>query len=117
MKTVNVKIGKRVIRAKVANNFLTRAKGLMFKKDIEDEGMIFVFRKECFPKFWMFGMRFSIDIIWIDEKKRIVDVTKNVKPSLNPRKSYKPRKACKYVLETRTNFLKNIEIGEIVKFF
>jgi len=116
MKTINIKIGKRVIKAKVANNFLARGKGLMFKKNIkENEGMIFVLKKESLLKFWMFGMRFPIDIIWINEKKRIVDITRNAKPSLNPRKGYRPKKACKYVLETKTNCL-NIKIGEVVDF-
>lgn len=117
MKLTDVKIGKRTIKAKVANNFFTRAKGLMFKKNIEkDEGVVFVFKKDSFPKFWMFGMRFPLDIIWISSKKKIVDITLNAKPSLNPRKIYKPKKACKYVLETRANLLKNIEVGKVVNF-
>lgn len=117
MKLINVKIGKRTIKAKVADNFLTRARGLMFKKDIkENEGMVFVFKREFFPRFWMFGMRFPIDIIWIDSKKKIVDITSNAKPSLNLGKTYKPKKACKYVLESRKNFSKDIELGELVDF-
>jgi len=117
MKTINIKIGKRTIKAKVADNFLRRAKGLMFKKNIEEnEGMIFVFKKESSPKFWMLGMRFPIDMIWIDGKKKIVDITVNADPSLNPRKTYKPKKACKYVLETKANFSKNMKIGKLVNF-
>lgn len=117
MKTIDVKLGKRTIKAKVADNFLTRAKGLMFKKDIEgNEGMIFVFKKEFIPKFWMLGMRFPIDLIWIDGEKKIVDITVNASPSFNPKKTYKSRKACKYVLETKANFSKNIKIGKLVNF-
>jgi len=83
----------------------------------EDEGMFFVFNRECFPRFWMLGMRFPIDIIWINSKNRIVDITKNAKPSLSPWKTYKPREACKYVLEVKADFsLDNgIKIGKRIE--
>ena len=114
MRTVNIRLGKKVIRAKVADSFLTRAKGLMFRKGMEeDEGMIFVFKKECFPRFWMVGMRFPIDMLWIDNKKRIVDRTLNVKPSWDLRKTYKPRRACKYVLEVKAGLAKKIKTDRV----
>lgn len=48
-----------------------------------DRGMLFAYdHKERYP-FWMKGMRFSIDIIWIDDRT-IVDITKNVQPSTAP---------------------------------
>jgi len=116
---MKVKIGKKSIKVKVADNFWTRSKGLMFKKNIkEDEGMFFVFNKDCFPKFCMFGMCFPLDIIWINSKNRIVDITKNAKPSLNPWKIYKPAEACKYVLEVKANFTEkqNVKINDFVRF-
>lgn len=43
----------------------------------ENCGMIFIFSKEGRHAFWMKGMRFNIDIIWIEDNK-IVYIAKNV---------------------------------------
>lgn len=48
-----------------------------------DQGMLFIYdHKERYP-FWMRNMRFSIDMIWIDDTT-IVDITKNVPLSDKP---------------------------------
>ena len=116
---MKVKIGGKFIKVKVADNIWTHSKGLMFKKNMKkDEGMLFVFDEEGFPRFCMLAMRFPLDIIWINGKNRIVDITKNVKPSFNPWKLYKPKKSCKYVLEVNANFTKrqNVKINDFVRF-
>ena len=44
---VDVKIGNASFKAEIADNFLERAKGLMFRKDMPQEnGMFFVFPSE-----------------------------------------------------------------------
>jgi uncharacterized membrane protein (UPF0127 family) len=40
-------------------------------------GMIFRYPKPAFPRFWMKGMRFDIDIVWI-RGDRIVDISHRV---------------------------------------
>lgn len=91
------------MKIEVADTFWKKAKGLMFRKSLEkDKGMLFVFKKECRPRFWMFGMRFPIDIVFLDKEKQVVDVKKNCPPlGLNPRtwKTYMPKKPIRYVLE------------------
>jgi len=119
MKTKKIKIRNLEIRAKVADNFLTRAIGLMFRKKLKrNEGILFIFKKEFFPRFWMMGMRFPLDMIWIDKSKKIVDITKNAKPSFNPFKTYVPRKPCKYVLEVKASLTdeQKIKINDVVTF-
>ena len=44
---VNVKVGNASFKAEIADNFIERAKGLMFRKDMPQEnGMFFVFPSE-----------------------------------------------------------------------
>ncbi len=42
-----------------------------------DQGMVFVFAEPGPYSFWMKGMRFSIDLVWIHQKK-VVGVSANV---------------------------------------
>jgi len=65
---------------------------------LEGEGMLFYFDKPGYYAFWMPRMRFSIDIIWIGEDFRVVDITKDVSPSTFP-KMFRPGVPAKYVLE------------------
>ena len=54
------------IRVVVADTQEERAAGLSGYAGLpEDAGMLFVFAEPTQPSFWMKGMRFSIDIIWI----------------------------------------------------
>jgi uncharacterized membrane protein (UPF0127 family) len=114
LKEAWLKIGKRNIKVEIRKNFLEKAIGLMFRKKLEkNEGMLFVFDKECFASFWTFGMLFSIDIVWMNEKMEVVDIKENLKP-FKFWKFYKPRKASKYALEVNSGFVKEnkIKIGD-----
>lgn len=116
-----VKIGKAVIYVELADTPFTRAKGLMFRSSLEENrGMLFVFDKEGRYSMWMLGMRFPIDIIWIDKDMRVVDIVKNADPSLLLYKTYRPIRKAKYVLEVRAGFTKeyDVKLGSkiIVKF-
>ena len=52
-----------------------RAQGLMFREKInEDQAMLFLFEEEDIHSFWMKNMRFAIDILWLDGRKRIVHI-------------------------------------------
>ena len=78
-----------------------RKKGLMFKEELGlNEGMLFVFEKEGEYSFWMKDVLIPLDIIWINESKEIVFISKNNQPcekSFCP--SINPNKKAKYVLE------------------
>jgi uncharacterized membrane protein (UPF0127 family) len=60
-----------------------RADGLSGIPSISDsEGMMFLFSEPQRLQFWMKGMNFPIDIVWINGDK-IVDITDNIKPEPN----------------------------------
>ncbi len=91
------------MKLEIADSFWKKARGLMFRKPLgKEEGMLFVFKKECRPRFWMFGMRFPLDIVFMDKNREVVDIKKNCPPlTLNPRtwKTYRPIRPSMYVLE------------------
>ena len=107
------------IRAEIADNMITRSKGLMFRKSLpENEGMLFVFDREGYHRFWMMNMSFPIDIIWINNEKKVAYIVKDAEPCVLTCNSYVSEKEAKYVLEVNANFTtKNkIKIGTKVNF-
>ncbi len=77
--------------------------------------MLFVFPTADYYKIWMKGMRFPIDVFWIDEDGYIVDIWRYAMPDSYPQ-VYTPRQRAKYVLETVAGFAEeyNIEHGDRV---
>jgi len=98
-----------------------KAKGLMFRKPLpEKSGMLFVFDEGSQPGFWMLGMHFPIDMIFLDQNMRVVDVKNNVQPMKTTPKSWKvysSEKPTKYVLETNAGFVEKNKIkkGEFLE--
>ena len=89
------------IRVEIASDDATRAQGLMYRDQLApDRGMIFLFaRTDSYP-FWMKNTLIPLDLIWIDEQKRIVHVSPNVQPcKADPCPSYDPGVFSRYVLE------------------
>jgi uncharacterized membrane protein (UPF0127 family) len=46
----------------------------------ENAGMLFDLHETRVPVFWMKGMRFALDMVWIGEDRRIASVTENIPP-------------------------------------
>lgn len=118
-KTEIVYLNKTMLRAEIADNEDSRRKGLADRLGIEDNyAMLFVFDSVDRHQMWMKDMKFSVDIIWINEKKRIVHVQHNVKPDAEPYEKYKPPVPAKYVLEVKAGIAKRASatVGSVVKF-
>jgi uncharacterized protein len=79
----------------------TRALGLMHRPSLRpDRGMLFLFPTTDLHSFWMKETLIPLDMIWIDEASRVVDVKANVPPcKADPCPSYTPSGAARYVLE------------------
>ncbi len=69
-----------------------------------DEGMYFIYERSALYGFWMKGMRFPIDIVWI-RSDRIVDITPQVPfvPGENG-PTVRPREAVDAVLEVPAGY-------------
>ncbi|MCB9027221.1 MAG: DUF192 domain-containing protein [Bdellovibrionaceae bacterium] len=72
--TQNFKIASNV---EIADNFYTRAKGLMGRKSLEPQSVLWI--KKC-THIHTFFMRFSIDLIFVDRELNVKKVYSNAKP-------------------------------------
>ncbi|MDQ3093658.1 MAG: DUF192 domain-containing protein [bacterium] len=103
----------------VVDNEAERIQGLSGRDSLaRDEGMLFIFENEDTKRcFWMKDMKFSIDIIWIDSSKRVVDVKQGAMPASYP-ENYCARGASRYVLEVPSGQAaeRGFVIGAQVKF-
>jgi len=74
-----------------------------------------VFEKEQKPGIWMLGMRFPIDIVFLNSKKQVITIARNAQPcSLNPRTwhVYYPQKPVQYVLEVNAGAAQGTHKGD-----
>jgi len=69
-----MKIKGRLFKLEVADTREEREAGLSGRALKESEGMLFVFEKPCRPAFWMKGVLEPLDIVWIDDEKKVVGV-------------------------------------------
>jgi uncharacterized membrane protein (UPF0127 family) len=89
------------IQVELATDDATRAQGLMYRDRMaEDHGMLFLFPESGDYPFWMKNTLIPLDMIWIDDQRRIVHVSSNVPPcKADPCPNYPPNAVAKYVLE------------------
>ena len=91
----------KVLQVEVMVKEADRAMGLMFRPSLApDRGMLFVFERSAFHGFWMKNCRFPIDMVWLDEGKRVVHVAEAVPPcKVDPCPTYDPLRQARYVIE------------------
>lgn len=117
-KEVALKIGDAQIYAETADANEEIVKGLSGRRSIEeDSGMYFVLKKREIATFWMKGMLFSLDIIWIDDEKIIGIVKDAPTPTDKDITTYTSPGPVTHVLEVNAGFAKehNIKIGDRVE--
>lgn len=93
--------------------------GLMFRKSLaRNKGMLFIFNEEGFSSFWMKNTLIPLDIIWIDENKKVVFISENIQPCKeDPCPNIAPTQKAKYVLEINGGVSKEIglKVGDRLK--
>lgn len=113
-KTAEIKIAGKTFSAEVADNALTRSRGLMHRAAASP--MIFIFPSETQEGFWMKNVNFPLDIIWIDSDKKIIGWDR-MEPCLSGEcKIYSPPAKIKYALEVEAGFAEKnkIKVGAAV---
>ncbi|HET6863825.1 MAG TPA: DUF192 domain-containing protein [Candidatus Saccharimonadales bacterium] len=115
-----VKINGFTFKAEAPNNQAAFDKGLGGRSCIlPDEAMIFPFKSPGQYAFWMKGMKFPIDILWISSNHIIIAEQVNLQPSSYPKKYANPTNLpAQYVLEIKANRTKELKIapGAIAQF-
>ena len=94
-----------IIQTETVTNAEAQAKGLSGRPCIkEGQAMLFVFKENNTSNncLWMKDMRFPIDMVWLDESKRVIYRALDVDPSTYP-KTICPGTPTRYILEVKAN--------------
>jgi uncharacterized membrane protein (UPF0127 family) len=111
------------VNIEVAETELKREQGLAGRTSLaDDQGMLFLFSQPGQPVFWMKGMKFPIDIVWIADDK-VVALTRNAEVQPQARTDgdytrYSPGRAVTKVLELNSGWIDRFElkIGDQIAF-
>ena len=108
-----IQAGNKRIPVSIADTSQARQRGLSGTASLPSgTGKLFVFDKADIYTFWMKDMRYPIDIVWIDESWKVVDVTEAVSPETYPA-TFSPNTPARYVLEVNAKeaVVDNLVIG------
>jgi hypothetical protein len=111
-----VHIGDVPLRVEVADTPTLWEKGLGGRTELgPNRGMLFIFDKSAYHPIWMHDMRIVIDVIWIDEHFKVVDIKKALRPDTYPQR-FEPKAPARFAIETNANYAESfgIKIGDIV---
>lgn len=76
-----IAVGGVKFKIEIADSSLEQARGLSGRESLaEDAGMLFVFGGKSIRSFWMAGMHFPLDIVWISGN-RVVGISENLPPA------------------------------------
>lgn len=101
----------------IADTELTRMRGLSGRESLgEREGMLFIFPSPAKYSFWMKGMKFPLDFVWIRDGV-VADITANVDSATSSiLASFAPKEPVNWVLEVPAVTVENnhLQIGDQV---
>lgn len=118
-RTPAVSINGQRVNVEVAQTVEERSRGLSNRPSLgADDGMIFIFPEPSTPNFWMNGMRFPLDLIWI-AGQTVVNITSDVPvPTSTVLLRYTPDQPISHVLEVNAGWAagRGVNVGDPVTF-
>ena len=108
-----------VVQAEIADTPQKRAAGLMYRDHLKkDHGMMFFFDQAQEWTFWMKNTLIALDLIWMDDKKRVIHIERNVPICTRADDScpqYRPNDGAMYVLEIAAGTADGLKIEKGTK--
>ena len=109
-------------RLELADDAEKRRIGYMFREHVTpDEGMLFVFDASDRYPFWMKNCRVNLDIIWLDETHRVVEIAHDLAPcpAEGSCPNVFPMRPASYVLEVAGGSARRegLQMGDAISFY
>ena len=97
----------------LADTVHKRSYGLMNREDMKsNSGMLFIWKDRQIRNFWMKNTHFDLDLFFLDDNGKIIEVYKNAKAF--DETNIKSKEKVKYVLEMKAGE-QNFQIGNKLK--
>lgn len=113
--------GKKCVNVEVVQDQARRLRGLQFRESLAgNHGMLFIFDRQDIYSFWMKDTLIPLDMIWLDDLRKVVHIEKNVPPCReDPCPHYTPSAKALYVLEINAHEsdLLGLHIGDEAEFY
>ena len=110
------------VHVELARTEAERQFGLMERTSLpQGRGMLFIHDEPGRYPYWMYDCKIGLDIIWMDQKRRIVEMSPNTPPckgEANTCPNYGGRESSVYVLELPVGSIKahQLAVGQVVNF-
>jgi len=109
-----LQVGNTQVAVEVRDTEEGRDQGLSNREKLaEDEGMLFVVDQPGIYGFWMKGMKFPLDFVWIKDNA-VAEITEDVEVG---RMDIRPKETVDKVLEVNSGWVKqnNVRVGDKIK--
>ena len=110
------------VRAEVMMHPQDVMRGMMFRDELApDRGMLFIHGEPGQYPYWMYQVRIPLDIIWLNENRRIVEMSPNTPPCETKAShcpSYGGNENALYVLELAAGSIEKhgLRVGAALRF-
>lgn len=108
-------VGDKNWTVEVAQTEQERIAGLSGRQGLaSNTGMWFIFPEESLDEFWMQGMQFDLDIVFVDKDMKVLNVARGDKN--NPTDRIAPAGKYLYVFETIAGGADGVQAGDVVEY-
>lgn len=98
--TTTLRVGDGIFNARIAHTQEARDKGLSDTDKLSaQQALIMAFPSDGMWGIWMKDMNYPIDIVWLDDDKKVIYTVKNAPPESSTKVVYIPISPARYVIE------------------
>lgn len=115
----NLHLGDGIFKAELAKTSPERSQGLLGRSSIDkNKAMLLAFPSSDRWKITIKDMQFPVDIVWLDQFKKVVYIVKDASTETSSTDTFRPKSNAKYVVELAAGTVdsKSINIGRIAIF-